>query len=69
MFYNANAPVPPQLYMTLIGCLHSHTGDYLIAQITLRNPGTTARQAEIKVGVRLPTEQASASSGPTVSIL
>ena len=64
MFYNANAPVPPQLYMTLIGCLHCHTGDHLIAQITLRNPGTTATQAEIKVGVRLPDGTGVSLFGP-----
>ena len=54
ILYNAHTPVPPQLYLTLTGCLHCHTGDHLIAQVTLRNPATTATSVELKIGVRLP---------------
>ena len=64
MFYNANAPVPPQLNLTLVGCLHCHPGDHLIAQVTLRNPGTTAMPVELKVGVRLPNGTGLSLFGP-----
>jgi hypothetical protein len=64
MLYNANTPVPPQLTVTLGGCLHCHTGDQLTAQITLRNPGTHATQVEIKAGVRLPDGTGVSIFGP-----
>lgn len=64
MLYNANAPVPPQMFMTLIGCLHCHTGDHLIAQVTLRNPATTATQVELKIGLRLPDGTGVSIFGP-----
>lgn len=54
IYFNANAPVPPQLHVTLIGCLRCHPGDHLIAQVTLRNPAQTATSVELKAGVRLP---------------
>lgn len=61
---NANAPVPPQLNITLVGCLHCHAGDHLIAQVTLRNPGTTATTVEIKAGLRLPNGTGVSLFGP-----
>jgi hypothetical protein len=61
---NANAPVPPQLNITLIGCLHCHAGDHLIAQVTLRNPGATATPVEMKVGLRLPDGTGVSLFGP-----
>jgi len=64
MLYNANTPAPPQLNVTLDGCLHCHAGDHLIAQITLRNPGTRVTPVEIKVGVRLPDGTGISVFGP-----
>ena len=64
VLFNSGAPVPPQLNLTLIGCLHCHAGDHLIAQVTLRNPGTTAMPVELKVGLRLPDGSGLSLFGP-----
>ena len=64
ILFNSNAPVPPRLDITLVGCLHCHPGDHLIAQVTLRNPGTKAIPVELKVGVRLPDGTGASLFGP-----
>jgi YVTN family beta-propeller protein len=51
----APAQPPPNLTLSLTGCLACRAGDRLTVQVRVLNPGTTGTPAEVKIGVRLPS--------------
>jgi hypothetical protein len=54
ILFNANAPVPPVITLTLTGCTDCHLGDRFAVQGHITNPGTAAITVEFKLGLRLP---------------
>jgi hypothetical protein len=54
IFFNAGAPVPPDLTLSFSGCTSCNVGDQFAASAHVRNPGDRALRVEVKIGVRFP---------------